>query len=308
MSLSPTARSRAPRSAPGISKHPSSFHARDVSPALSAGLIDAQAAIPPGLSTEADLWARWHAARDPACRDYLIAKYHRIVRAIAAKCAKRLPSLVEVDDLVSVGLFGLVRAMESFEPARGVKFQTFCGKHILGAINDWLREVDWAPRAVRRSEAVVRRVENRFQMQHGRPPSREELAQGVREERPDDTRAIELVLKDSNVVGVTSLSAEREDGRSNGSTFRMTEAIADRRQPTAAELARKRLLKDLVTKGLDRERQLVLVLYYYENLTMREIGLVLDKSESRVSQMHAEILDWLRTRLAERAGELLPGM
>ncbi len=273
--------------------------------AQTSALIDAQAVLPVGVADEAEAWSRFHASGDVACKEYFIAKHHRIVRAIAAKCAKRLPSLVDVDDLVSVGLFGLVRAMESFQPARGVKFQTFCGKHVLGAINDWLREVDWAPRAVRRSEAVVRRVENRFQVLHGRKPTRDELAHGVKAERPDDVRAVDLVLKDSNVVGMSSLSAERE--HHSGNPFRAIDVLADRSQPSAMELARRRLLKDLVTKGLDRERRLVLVLYYYENLTMREIGLVLDKSESRVSQMHAEVLDWLKTRLAERMAELEPG-
>jgi RNA polymerase sigma factor FliA len=265
--------------------------------------IDDQAVLPPGVPDESAAWTRFHATRDGACRQYLVARYHRVVRAIAAKCARRLPAMIDLYDLVSVGLFGLMRAMESFEPSRGVKFQTYCGKHILGAIHDWLREVDWAPRTVRRSEALVRRAADRFRMRCGRTPTQGELVIELRCGHPDEKRDAELVVLDAKVINMSSLSQDRE---SSGHGFRTIEIIPDRSAPNAGEQTGRHMIRDLVTKGLDRERRLVLILYYYENLTMREIGLALGKSESRVSQMHAEVLDWLRTRLRDRKGELAP--
>ncbi len=265
--------------------------------------LDRLAELSRGVLSEGDAWSRYASTRDEACRDYLIAKYHRVLRAIAAKSARRLPAMVDAEDLISVGLFGLLRAMETFEPARGIKFQTYCGKHIFGAINDWLREIDWAPRAVRRSETIVRRVSEEFAMRHGRGPTRDELVAEVRRHRPDDRRDASLVVRDAQTVGLTSLSQERGV---QGDGFRTIDMVVNESASNASDPLRQRMLRDLVTKGLDRERQLVLILYYYENLTMREIGQVLDKSESRVSQMHAEVLDWLRTRLRERRGELTP--
>jgi RNA polymerase sigma factor for flagellar operon FliA len=199
---------------------------------------------------------------------------------------------------MSAGLFGLMDAIDAFDLERGVKFETYCAPRIRGAILDELRAMDWVPRLVRHRSAKVDQARNSLEMQLGRKPSTNEIATrlGV------DGEEFKKLQRDSSAVGVVSLS--RRCRQSDGSReLREIDVIKDDTQDNPLSETQRRDLRDLVTKGLSRAERLIVVLYYYEQMTMKEIGATLDLSESRVSQMHSSILARLKAQMQHRERE-----
>jgi RNA polymerase sigma factor for flagellar operon FliA len=195
---------------------------------------------------------------------------------------------------MSAGIFGLVDAIESFDLTRGVKFETYCAPRIRGAILDELRSMDWVPRLVRSRAQKLERATRALESQMGRLPTVEELAGHMRL----PTEEFDRLLKDAKAVSVVSLSRKCYDNDSNRDV-REVDVLKDQRGPDPLEEVEGRDLKELLTRGLSRAERLILVLYYYEGMTMKEIGMVLDLSESRVSQMHSAILARLRSELGQ---------
>ncbi len=250
-----------------------------------------------GQIEHADLWRAFKEKGDRKAREELILLYAPLVKYIAGRVAIGLPPTVEYDDLISYGIFGLIDAVEKFDPNRGVKFETYAISRIRGAVIDGLRAVDWVPRSVRQKarefEAVCQRVESEL----GRSASDEELSQ-----------AMNLALDDYQQmlaeVSCTTLTSLDELWKADGNVeenIRVMETIADASSvdPVASvefeEM--KRILAEAIDRLSERER-LVIALYYYEGLTLKEIGKVLEVTEARVSQIHSKAILRLRGRLS----------
>jgi len=238
-------------------------------------------------------------ARRREIRNVLIERLYEIVKFTAERMRTKLPAEVEVDDLMTAGLFGLMDAIDAFDPGRGVKFETYCAQRVRGAIVDELRSMDWVPRLVRSRTAKVERVRKQIEMQIGRRPTDAEVAERLNVTADEYTK----LSKDSRPVGVVSLNRKFFESDSSRDV-REIDVIHDVRQQNPTEVAQRDDLRLLLTQGLSRSERLILILYYEEEMTMKEIGATLDLSESRVSQMHSSILQRLKARMSHRLKEV----
>jgi RNA polymerase sigma factor for flagellar operon FliA len=211
------------------------------------------------------VWLEYKQTGDLSLRNVLLETYHPLVRYNAERIWAKLPDEVELDDLVSAGVFGLMDAIDAFDLSRGVKFETYCSARIRGAILDALRDMDIVPRLVRSRARKIDQATRELEMELGREPRNDEIA--------------------------------RHMGMSE------VDVVEDKRSEDPVVELQKKDVRDLVTKGLSRAERLILLLYYYEEMTMKEIGATLDLSESRVSQMHSAILARLRDQLVQRHRE-----
>jgi len=248
-----------------------------------------------------ELWERYHSARCEHVRNYLMEKYLPLVRYNAERIYARLPDEVDIEDLMSAGLFGLMDAINGFRLEHKVKFETYCAPRIRGAILDELRSMDWVPRLVRHRTAKVEQARLQIQAETGLPADDNEVAKRIG--LPDGE--FEKFKRDS--VAVSTVSLTRKCFGSDGSRdVREIDVIGDDTQPDPLTDLQRRDLKNLMTKGLSRAERLIVILYYYEGMTMKEIGATLDLSESRVSQMHSSILLRLKAQMQHRMRELEP--
>lgn len=234
-------------------------------------------------------------ARSLELRNKLIERYYEVVRYTAERMHTRLPNEVDVNDLMSAGLFGLMDAIDAFDPGRGVKFETYCAPRIRGAIFDELRSMDWVPRLVRSRTAKVDKVRKEFELANGRKPTEAEVADRMNVPAAE----FEKLQKDSRPIGIVSLDRKCFESDSSREV-REVDVIEDGRQAEPSEVVQRNDLQTLITKGLTRAERLIVILYYYEEMTMKEIGLTLDLSESRVSQMHSSILARLKAQMQHR--------
>ena len=232
-------------------------------------------------------------------RNRLMERYREVVRYTAERMHKRLPAEVDVDDLTSAGLFGLMDAINSFDLSRNVKFETYCAQRIRGAIFDELRAMDWVPRLVRSRTTIMDRAKKAIEMEHGQKATEDEVAERL-QMNPDD---FEKLNRDSKPVGIVSLNRKWND-KDSGNESREMDVASDRRQEMPTDRIQRIDVQALLTKGLSRSERLILILYYYEEMTMKEIGLTLDLSESRVSQMHSSILARLKAQMKHRVKDL----
>jgi RNA polymerase sigma factor for flagellar operon FliA len=229
----------------------------------------------------------------------LMEHYLHLVRYNAERVHTKLPDEVELDDLMSAGIFGLMDAIDAFDMARGVKFETYCAPRIRGAILDELRSMDWVPRLVRSRAHKIDGATKALEVELGRAPTEDELALklGV------DKNEFDKMQKDSSAVGVVSLSRKWFETDSN-KDVREIDVLEDKKGTDPVREMQRRDLKELITRGLSRAERLIIVLYYFEEMTMKEIGATLDLSESRVSQMHSSILLRLKAQIADRRKEI----
>lgn len=247
------------------------------------------------------VWQEYQRTRSVEIRNYLMEKFLHLVRYNAERIYVRLPDEVDIQDLMSVGLFGLKDAIDAFDLDRGVKFETYCAQRIRGAILDELRSMDWVPRLVRHRTSKFEKARQQFAKENGRNPTDEELSSRLNL----DGEEFEKLKRDSVAVGTYSLT--RKCFQSDGSKdVREIDVIKDETQRNPFSEIQRKDVKDLITKGLSRAERLIVILYYYEEMTMKEIGATLDLSESRVSQMHSSILARLKAQMQHRARELEP--
>jgi RNA polymerase sigma factor FliA len=244
------------------------------------------------------LWDQYKSTRERSLRNRLMEIYLPLVRYTAERIAAKLPSEVDTEDLVSAGLFGLLDAIEAFDLARGVKFETYCSPRIRGAILDELRTMDWVPRLVRSRAHKLDSVTKILRAELGRTPTDSEIAHRL----AMPANELQKLFRDATAVSVVSLSRRFYDDDSSRE-LQEIDVLEDRHGRDPFLDFSQRDLRDAVLKGLTRVERLILVLYYYEEMTMKEIGATLDLSESRVSQMHSGILNRL-TGLMSRKGEL----
>jgi RNA polymerase sigma factor for flagellar operon FliA len=248
-----------------------------------------------------EVWQQYHRTRSKEIRNWLMEKYLPLVRYNAERIYARLPDEVDIQDLMSAGLFGLMDAIDAFDLDRGVKFETYCAPRIRGAVLDELRSMDWVPRLVRHRTSKVDTARQQFAMANGRDPTDDELSAILNLEGEE----FDKYKRDSSAVGTFSLT--RKCFQSDGSKdVREIDVIKDEHQKNPFSEIQRKDVKDLITKGLSRAERLIVILYYYEEMTMKEIGATLDLSESRVSQMHSSILARLKAQMQHRARELEP--
>jgi RNA polymerase sigma factor FliA len=233
-------------------------------------------------------------------RDRLVMEHVTLVRTLAQRLAQRLPSQVEVSDLVSVGVLGLIDAATRYKPTLGVPFDAFARRRVQGAMLDSLRDLDWAPRSLRRLRRDVDAAVAAARRRLGREPEEGDVAAEMSLSVAEYERALEQ-LRTLEIGAVRSLDSTSEDGLSH------LEVCVDPGEGASAQLERKELREHLakaIQKLPDRERQ-ILSLYFEEELTLAEIGEVIGVGESRVSQLRSLALSRLRTLLRESLG--LPG-
>jgi len=243
-----------------------------------------------------ELWRACKEDGDERARERLVVAYSPMVKFVAGRMAAGLPAHVDEGDLISYGLFGLIGAIERFDPDREIKFETYAVSRIRGAIIDELRSLDWVPRSVRAKAREVERVHSELEHELGRGPSEEEMADRL-EVGVAEFRASLLDIANSSVLALDDLwtVADGEGGQvSLLDTIRDPHAADPEREIDALEL--KDRLADAIESLPDRER-LVIALYYYEGLNLREIGEVLGVTESRVSQLHTKSVIGLRSHL-----------
>jgi RNA polymerase sigma factor for flagellar operon FliA len=248
-----------------------------------------------------ELWTEYAGTRCESIRNFFMEKYLPLVRYHAERVHARLPDEVNVDDLVQAGVFGLCDAINAYDMDRQVKFETYCAPRIRGAILDELRLMDWVPRLVRHRSSKVEQARQKLEMVSGRPASDHEIAErlGV------DQEEFEKIRRDSSAVGTFSLTrkAYSSDGDRD---IREIDVIRDDAQSSPVHTLERKDLQELITKGLSRAERLIIILYYFEGMTMKEIGTTLDLSESRVSQMHSSILARVKAQVQHRIRELDP--
>ncbi len=249
-----------------------------------------------------EVWQEYKRTGSETIRNWLTEHYLHLVRYNAERQHARLPVEVDVNDLIQAGFFGLLDAIDGFDLNYGVKFETFCALRIRGAILDELRSMDWVPRLVRSRTSKMESARKALRARLGRNPDESEIAShiGLGEEE------MKKLFKDGQAVGVVSLNRKCYETDSN-KDVREIDVLEDEGQVNPLTETQKGDLKDLITKGLSRAERLIVILYYYEEMTMKEIGQTLDLSESRVSQMHSSILARLRAQMLHREREFYAG-
>ncbi len=243
-----------------------------------------------------DLWRRYKTAGDERARERLVVAYSPLVKYVSGRMASGLPAHVEEADLISYGLVGLISAIERFDLSREIKFETYAITRIKGSIIDELRSLDWVPRSVRARAREIERANSKLEHRLQRAPSDEEMALEL-EMSVDDFQAALLQISNSTIAALDELWTVSD---SSGDQVSLLDTLQDPDAPDPAAVMDQTDLKDRVADAIARlpEREkLVVALYYYENLTLREIGEVLGVTESRISQLHTKAVLRLRSRL-----------
>lgn len=244
------------------------------------------------------LWRDYGAGHDKLLRDRLMLHYAPLVKYVAGRVGTGLPAHVDVADLVQSGIFGLADAIEKFEPERGLKFETYAMQRIRGAILDELRSQDWVPRSVRGRARDVERALERLGNQLQRTPTDAEIATEL-QIAVAELRDLYAQFQLTSVVALDELLVVGRGDTSLADT--LPDDTADDPVGRLVDRDNRRQLADAITQ-LEERDQVVVSLYYFENLTLAEIGRVLGVTESRVCQLHTRAVLRLRTKLAEHAG------
>jgi RNA polymerase sigma factor for flagellar operon FliA len=244
-----------------------------------------------------DLWRKYKGSGDQRARERLVVAYSPLVKYVAGRMATGLPAHVDEADLISYGLGGLISAIERFDMSREIRFETYAITRIKGAILDELRALDWVPRSVRARARQIERANVKLEARFQRVPSEEELAAEL-EMTIEEFRDALLQIANSSISALDELWTSSD---SSGDSVSLLDTLRD---PAAADPERivdQNEVRDRIAEAVARlpEREkLVIALYYYENLTLREIGEVLRVTESRVSQLHTKAVLGLRANLS----------
>lgn len=245
--------------------------------------------------TEEELWQLYRETGDSEVRDTLVRQYAPLVKYVAGKVAVGMPHNVEFDDLVGYGVFGLLDAVEKYDPNKHVKFKTYAVTRIRGAIFDELRSIDWVPRSVRQKTREVEETVQRLEASLGRAASDEEIANELGISVKDLEKTM-LKISGTSILSLNDVwyTGEDNDKVSIADSIESPHSLNPDRIVEKDEI--KRVIVDAIYELPEKEKK-VLVLYYYEDLTLKEIGQVLEVTESRVSQLHTKAIMRLRAKL-----------
>src|SRR5919205_2257114 len=244
-----------------------------------------------------NVWREYRRTKDKALRDRLIVAYAPLVKYVAGRLGSGLPAHVDDGDLVSYGLLGLIGAIERFDPDRDIKFETFAMARIKGSIIDELRAMDWVPRSVRARAREIERAIAELEKKLMRAPTDEEIAKHVGLTEDELNESLTEISRSS----IAALDELWTSSSSGGDQVALIDTIEDTQGPepqsALAETELREALGEAIARLPEREK-LVVTLYYYEELTLREIGEVLGVTESRVSQLHTKAILRLKARLS----------
>ncbi len=245
--------------------------------------------------TEEELWRLYRDSKNPEIREMLVKQYAPLVKYVAGKVAVGMPHNVEFDDLVGYGVFGLFDAIEKFDPDKHVKFKTYAVTRIRGAIFDELRSIDWVPRSVRQKTREIEESVRRLEASLGRAATDAEIARDL----GITTRELEKLMLKISGTSILSLNDVWYTGDDNDKVS-IADSIESPQSLNPDVIVEKDEIKRVIVQAiqeLPEKEKTVLVLYYYEDLTLKEIGQVLEVTESRVSQLHTKAIMRLRAKL-----------
>lgn len=249
------------------------------------------------INTAVKSWEAYVRTQSPELREQLLMEYLPMVRRLATRFLGTLPKSVRLDDLVSAGVMGLLASIDNFDPTLGIKFETYAMTRIRGAMVDSLRELDWVPRSIRQKARKLEQAVDQITRRTGRSPEDAELAEhlGLNVEEYRE------LLDEVNVAVLLSLDDTLKG--QDGSESNLSDSTPDTTRSNQDEQLEEQEVRDLLVDGLrdlPEQERLVVALYYYEELTLKEIGEVLGLTESRVSQIHSKALLVLRARVRAR--------
>ena len=244
------------------------------------------------------IWRTFKKTGDENLRNILVEHHFPLVRYIAERLLQTLPKSIELDDLVSAGTFGLLDAIRGFDLSRGIKFKTYCSTRIRGSILDELRSQDWVPRLVRLKAHKLERAVRKLEAIHGREANDYELAR----ELDVTLEELESLRGEANAKTIFSLSDKLEDG-SEERELEKVEILEDKQSTDPVSALQQHDVLDVITSSLTKKERLIIIMYYYEGLTMREIGDIMSLTESRVCQIHSNVMSRLKNQLQHLSKE-----
>ena len=249
----------------------------------------------PEQKTEDELWQKYRKTRDPAIRESFIKQYAPLVKYVAGKVAVGMPNNVEFDDLVGYGVFGLIDAIDKYDPDKNVKFKTYAVTRIRGAIFDELRLIDFVPRSVRQKTREIETTISSLEAQLGRTASDQEIAGALGIDEAEYMKVIQKI-SGTSIISLNDLwySGDDNDKVSIGDSIESPSSLNPDVVVVNEEI--RRVIVEAINELPDKEKK-ILVLYYYEDLTLKDIGRVLQVTESRVSQLHSKAIIHLRSKL-----------
>lgn len=245
--------------------------------------------------TEEELWVEYKKKKDPRVRDAFVKQYAPLVKYVAGKVAVGMPHNIEFDDLVGFGVFGLFDAIEKYDPDKHVKFKTYAVTRIRGAIFDELRSIDWVPRSVRQKTKEIDETVNRLEASLGRAASDQEIASEMNMSMADFQKTM-LKISGTSVLSLNDIWYTGDDN----DKVSIVDSIESPQSLNPDTIVEKEEIKKVIVQAINElpeKEKKVLVLYYYEDLTLKEIGKVLEVTESRISQLHTKAIMRLRTKL-----------
>ncbi len=258
-------------------------------------VTDSPAETGPEPTPTEELWQKFQETQDPEIKGELVARYQQVVRYVAERMASNLPRSVDVDDLIQEGTFGLMDAIDKFDLDRGIKFKTYCSTRIRGAILDSLRGQDWAPRLARSRGKQAEKIRLRWIADKGREPSNNELAKEMELSLSQASRA-------RNTHAMLNLSDRRMPTGGEDAPLGI-EGLGKAAGDSPLDAINRKDLMEVITESLNEKERSILHYYYIEGLTLREIGEAMHLTESRVCQIHGNVIKRLREKLQGSADQ-----
>lgn len=244
-----------------------------------------------------ELWELWAESRSQPLKDELVVRYIPLVEQVAERMRMGLPRSLDINELINTGVIGLISAVDNFEPERGFRFETYASTRIRGSILDGLREYDWMPRSIRTKTRQLENALVKLEGELARIPTDEEVAQELKISLDDYYSLLDTV----HIASILSL--DDPIMTDDGMTGTFSDMVEDEKSPNPVHefewSEAKKLVKDILKK-LNQQERLVIALYYYEELNLREIGEVLGISESRISQIHSRVIITIKGTLRNR--------